>query len=97
MFWDRDACAYDVFSNALNRKTHKELCTVVAKRYVQRMKFLRETVIEKPLGDTSSFQSPNQHSDHSDYMDALFVILVSWLWELVRMPYVDDVEGDDLV
>ena len=33
----------------------------------------------------------------SDYMDALFVILVSWLWELVRMPYIDDVEGDDLV
>lgn len=27
-------------------------------------------------------------------MDALFVILVSWLWKLVRVSYEDDVERD---
>ena len=29
-------------------------------------------------------------------MDVLFVILVSWLWKLVWMSYIDDVERDVL-
>ena len=33
----------------------------------------------------------------SDHMYTFFVVLVSWLWELVRMPYIDDVEWDVLV